>query len=128
MSHFSIGTMNTNNLECNAPYIAYKTMQNLFIHGFQVMTVEIYLFIFTLKVFIPGIIIMHFEKNVLILVMHESQSHGTVKVGKAMVVSIDEVKGQGPLDWTASSARSSTYETGPINMLIFASLMTLRSD
>lgn len=61
---------------------------------------------------------MHFEKNVLILVMHESQSHGTMKVGKAMVVGIDEVKGQGPLDWTAASTRSSTYQTGPtrINM------------
>lgn len=50
--------------------------------------------------------------------MRESQSHGTVKVGKAMVVSVDEVKGQGPLDWTAALARSSTYQTGPttINM------------
>lgn len=64
---------------------------------------------------------MHFgKKKVLILVMHESQPHGTMKVGKAMVVSIDEVKGQGPLDWTAPLARSSTYQTGPItiNVLI----------
>lgn len=46
--------------------------------------------------------------------MQESQSHGAMKMSKAMVVSIDEVKGQGPLDWTTALAWSSTYQTGPI--------------
>jgi len=45
---------------------------------------------------------------VVVLVMQESQSHGAVKVSKAVVVSVDEVKGQGPPDWTTASARRST--------------------
>ncbi len=48
--------------------------------------------------------------------MQESQSHGALKVSQAMVVSIDEIKGQGPLDWTTASAWSSTYQAGPVTI------------
>lgn len=55
------------------------------------------------------------KANILgILVMHESQSHRSMKVSKAMIVSIDEVKGQGSLDWTAATSWWSTYQTGPV--------------
>lgn len=46
--------------------------------------------------------------------MQESQSHGCMKVSKAMIVSIDEVKGQGPLDGTAATSWWSTYQAGPV--------------
>lgn len=55
-------------------------------------------------------------KLAVVLVMHESQAHGALKVSKAVVVSIDEVKGQGPLDRTTASAWSSTYQAGPITI------------
>lgn len=48
--------------------------------------------------------------------MQESQSHGALKVSKAVVVSIDEVEGQGPLDWTTALAWSSAYQAGPITI------------
>lgn len=54
--------------------------------------------------------------------MQERQSHGPVKVSKAVIVSIDEVKGQGPLDWTAATSRWSTYQTGPVTVLNSSSL------
>lgn len=46
--------------------------------------------------------------------MQESQSHRPMKVSKAMIVSIDEVKGQGSLDRTAATSWWSTYQTGPV--------------
>lgn len=46
--------------------------------------------------------------------MQESQSHRPMKVSKAMIVSVDKVKGQGPLDWTAATSWRSTYQTGPV--------------
>lgn len=49
-----------------------------------------------------------------ILVVQEGYSHRPVKVSKAMIVSIDEVKAQGPLDWTATTSWWSTYQTGPV--------------
>ena len=48
--------------------------------------------------------------------MQESQSHGALKVSKTVVVSIDEVEGQGPLDWTTALAWSSAYQAGPITI------------
>lgn len=49
-----------------------------------------------------------------ILVVQEGQSHRPMKVSKAMIVSVDEVKAQGPLDWTAATSWWSTYQTGPV--------------
>lgn len=54
------------------------------------------------------------QECVVIPVMWESQSHCTMKVSEAMVVSVDEVKSQGPLDWATSLAWRSTYHTGSI--------------
>lgn len=31
-----------------------------------------------------------------------------------MIIGIDEVKGQGPLNWTAATSWWSTYQTGPV--------------
>ena len=56
--------------------------------------------------------LIKYLENLVILVMQKSQSHRAMKVSKAVVVSIDEVKGQGPLDGTTTSAWSSTYQTG----------------
>lgn len=50
------------------------------------------------------------QKIVYVLVMLESQSHGSLEVSEAMIVGINEVKGEGPLDRTAASAWSSTYQ------------------
>lgn len=46
--------------------------------------------------------------------MRESQSHCPMKVSEAMIIGIDEVKGQGPLNWTAATSWWSTYQTGPV--------------
>lgn len=46
--------------------------------------------------------------------MQESQSHCPMKVSKPVIVSVDEVEGQGPLDWTAATSWWSTYQTAPV--------------
>ena len=51
-----------------------------------------------------------------ILVMQKSQSHGALKVSEAVVVGVDEVKGQRPLDRTTASAWRGTYKAGPITI------------
>lgn len=46
--------------------------------------------------------------------MQESQSHCPMKVSEAMIVGIDEVEGQGPLNWTAATPWWSPYQPGPV--------------
>lgn len=53
--------------------------------------------------------------KVSLLVVLEGQPHGSLEMGEAVVVCIDEVKGQGPLDGAASFARGCTYHTVPPN-------------
>lgn len=55
---------------------------------------------------------------VCVLVMLESKSHSSLEVSEAMIVGINQVKGEGPLDWTAASAWSSTYQAGLVTTSI----------
>lgn len=52
-------------------------------------------------------------KMLVVPVMQESQAHGSLEVSQAVVVGVDEVKGQRPLDGTTASAWSGTYQAAP---------------
>lgn len=71
---------------------------------------------------------MNITDSVGILVMTESQSHCPMKVSQAVIVGIDEVKGQGPLDGTASMSWWSPYQTGPVTTKGSQCFTHLRSD
>lgn len=51
------------------------------------------------------------ENVAAVLVVGKGQSHGSMKVSEAVVVRVDKVKCERPLDGTAASSWGGTYQT-----------------
>lgn len=63
------------------------------------------------------------EENVaVVLVVGKGQSHGSMKVSEAVVVRVDKVKGERPLDGTTASSWGGTYQTKNNHFLLYCTI------